>query len=252
MAKNYSKRFIVSVCDAYANDPVTGEGVFNARVNISSAFNVTMTATDVRGGKGNQLVYKYMHDRTLTIELVSATFNEKFLALNVGSAIKDMTNLTVLTTECANFTAGVATMTGTAIGKVAVNFENGLVENVTPATKTVTLSDTTYNGSATLTYNTAVASGARQIAVDTAVAPSVVSLTLVVDVVDADGKKTDTMNINVPRLQIEGNYELSFASDGVSQDTISGSALAVSGKTCEEGDAYAYINFIPVATVTTP
>lgn len=246
-SKNTNNKFVVSVCDAYALDPVTKAGLWAGYANITSAFTIAMTATDVRGGKGNQMLYRYLHDRVVTVTVTAATFSPTILSMNVGSDIVESANANVWTTECLTFTEGKATMTETAVGVVTVFFEDGTAEVVTPATKAITLTDTTFNGKANVGYNSMITK-VNQIAVDTTKAPKIVELILVGEIKDADGVVTQTLNIDIPRFSVDGNYELSFASDGVSQDSLTGTALSVTGATCDSGNGYAWVSLIDAPT----
>lgn len=246
---NTKKKFIVSVCNVYAFDPATKKGIWAGYSNINSTFSLAMTATEVRGGDGNALLFKYMHDRVLTVNVLSATFSKEVMAMNVGEDVNSLTNLTVLTEECVDFALGVGTMTGTAVGDVSVFFEDGSCETATPVTKKITLTDLTYNGKATVAYNTVVATAVDTITISTLKAPKVVNLYLIGNIKDSDGIIVEKININVPSFQVDGNYELAFASDGVAQQALTGTALSVAGTTCAEGDGYAFVRFIPVVPV---
>ena len=54
------------------------------------------------------------------------------------------------------------------------------------------------------------------------------------------------LHYNIPRFQIDGNYELALSADGVSSETLTGTALNVSGQDCTSGDVYAYVKWVPV------
>ena len=56
-----ANEFLVTVSNVVARDPNTGAGLFYGKTLISSALTTSMTATDVRGGPQNPLLYKYFH-----------------------------------------------------------------------------------------------------------------------------------------------------------------------------------------------
>lgn len=247
MAVN-DRKFLISVCNVYARDPETLAGLWAGYSDISSSFNLAMTATDVRGGENNTLLMRYMHDRVLTVEVVGATFSREILAMNAGSKYLAGTNVKSLTEECCDFKAGKGTMKGTAVGTVMVAFEDGSCETVTPTIQAITLVlNATYTGKATLVYDT-MTPKADLLTISTVNPPSVVDLTLIGKIKDKNGVLQEYMNIHIPSFSVDGNYNLAFTADGVSQETLSGTALGTTGQTCAEGDGYAYVTFIP-ATV---
>ena len=97
--------FLVSVANALVVDPITRQGIAYGKANISSAFELSMANTDVRGGINNALLYRFMHDRDLAINIEQAIFAKTFLGLNVGSTVLNST-VNVVNTECIQLTAG--------------------------------------------------------------------------------------------------------------------------------------------------
>ena len=59
-----AKKFAVSVANVVARDTSTGNGLFWGTTSTSTAINMAMTATDVRGGINNVMQARYMHDKT--------------------------------------------------------------------------------------------------------------------------------------------------------------------------------------------
>ena len=56
-----------------------------------------------------------------------------------------------------------------------------------------------------------------------------------------------TLQYNIPKFQVSGNYELSLSADGVSSESLSGKALNVKAENCNTGDMYATIKWVPVS-----
>ena len=69
-------KVITTVCDVLIRDPSTHAGIYRGKTSSTTAFNVAMKNTDVRGGRNNPLIMKYMHTRDLDITIDSVTTNK--------------------------------------------------------------------------------------------------------------------------------------------------------------------------------
>lgn len=239
--------FLVSVADAILRDPTTGSAIAYGKANISSAFNLTTAETQVRGGISNALLYTYIHDRSLEVNIEEATFEQTILRLNAGVLFDSGSSMvTVTKTECQVLTAGSsASLVGIPIGAVSVFMPDGTIKY---ATATGSGSNViTVAGGANLkvdaVYKASVA--ADQITIDTLTPPSVVDLTLIAEVRDTEGDIQEYLQINVPSFQIMGNYSLSLTADGVSSQALSGKALSVASTDCVSGAYYAKVTWVP-------
>lgn len=240
--------FLVSVADAVLRDPLTGNAIAYGTTNITSAFTLTTAQTDVRGGINNPLLYTYIHDRALDVKIEQATFDKVILGLNVGQLVQ--TGLVnVIQTDCIVLSSGSGTLTETPVGDVTVFLENGTVQTVTPSGSDITVSGGA-NQRITAIYTTATS--ADQITVETVTPPSVVDLTLIAEVRDNSGAIVQKLQINVPRFQVLGNYTLSLAANGVSNQALEGKALATASSDCVSGNYYAKVTWIPVSTTDVP
>lgn len=238
MAEN---SFLVTVADAIGLNPTTGEAYFYGKANLTSAFEITMANTDVRGGKNNPLLFKYMHDRDLSINIEQAIFGKTFLGLQVGSNVLNG-SISALATDCVTLVGGAGEVVNTPIGDLQVFKADGSIVTVTPTGKNFTVAggaDTNVN--VVYRYSTS----ADRISVSTTKPPSVITLILMAEVRNSAGVLTDILQIEVPRLQLDGAYTLSLTAEGVSTETLKGSALATTGATCADGDTYAYVSWIP-------
>lgn len=244
MANN---QFLVSSADAILRDPNTGAAIALGKANITSAFKLTTAQTDVRGGINNPLLYTYIHDRVLEISIEQATFDKTVLGLNAGQLVVNG-SVAVTQTDCLVLSAsGSGTVTLTPTGNVTVFLSNGTVETVTPSTKDITVSNGA-NDKVTAVYVTMVS--ADQITIETTTPPTVVDLTLMAEVRDNTGVVVETLHINAPRFQVLGNYTLSMAANGVSNQSLDGKALAVASTDCVSGEYYAKVTWIPSAITT--
>lgn len=233
--------FLVSVANAIGRDPNTGAGIFIGKANISSAFTVSTTAVETRGGIGNPLLYIYYHSRKVEIKVSSATFEKSIIALNVGTDVLSGT-YNVVNTECVTLSSNVGTLTYTPLSDVAVYMTDGTVQNITPVGKTFT----TVGGANTVVdvvYEYSVA--ADQIVASANIPPKVIDMTLVGEIRDSTNTVVNYINIRIPRFQISGNYTLSFAANGVSNQDLDGMALAVNADDCSGGSYFAKITYMP-------
>jgi hypothetical protein len=233
--------FLVSVANAIGLDPTTDAALFYGKANTESAFTLSMQATDVRGGINNPLRYKFMHDRDLAIKITQAVFGKTILALNVGSSIVNGA-VNVLKTECVQLTTNVGAVTETPVGNVTVLKADGTWATVTPSTKAITISG---GGNTMVTAFYRYSDTVDQISIGTTTPPDIIKLILMAEVRDTDGDIVEYLQIEVPSFQIDGNYELSLAADGVSTEGLAGNALSVAGTTCTDGDVFGYVRWIP-------
>jgi hypothetical protein len=241
MANN---QFLVSVAKAIARDPNTGAGIFLGKTNISSAFTLSMQKVEVRGGINNPLLYVYYHTRAVEIKVEDAIFNKTFLGLNVGQLTA--TGLVdVIQTECITLVGNTGTTTLTPLSDIAVYMNDGTIQNVTPTGNTFTVVG---GGSTSVDVVYTINTTADQIAVATATPPSVVDMTLIAEVRDSTGVIVNYLQIAIPRFQISGNYTLSLAANGVSNQSLDGYALAVNSTDCTSGDYFAKVTWVPVAS----
>jgi len=242
-----SNRFLVTVADAILRDATTGNALAYGTANIDSALTITTQATEVRGGRNNPLLYTYIHDRKVEVKITEATFNKTILALNAGTSVLN-SSVTAVKTDCLVLSAsGSGTLLDTPLGDVSVVLSNGLIETVTPVGSVITISggaDDRVNAIYEYTIT------ADQITVETVLPPTVVDLTLIAEERDNTGAIQNYVQINIPSFQVTGNYTLSFAANGVSNQALEGSALAVASSDCDTGEYYAKVTWIPVADTT--
>ena len=62
------KKFMTSVADVFAYDE-NDNLVFTSKTLLDSSIEVTLGNTEVRGGRGNQLLYMYYHSNKMNITL---------------------------------------------------------------------------------------------------------------------------------------------------------------------------------------
>jgi len=238
-----AQEYLVSVANAIIRDSATGNALVYGITNISSAFTLTTNKTEVRGGINNALLYEYIHDRNLEVNIEQAIFNETLLGLNVGQTASTA-SVTVTATDCIVLSGGSGNTLSTPNSTtVSVFLPDGTIDNVTPAGSAI------YVGAGASQKVNAVyttAQTASQITVESTTPPNVVDLTLVAEVRDNTNTIVDSLQINIPRFQVSGDYTLSMTANGVSSETLNGKALVNVSDDCDTEDYYAKCTWIPV------
>ena len=225
------KKFLVSTADVYGYDS-NDNLLFVGKTLLDSSIETTLSNTDVRAGKGNQLQYIYYHTAEMNITINEAQFSLAFLALNTGSSIE--TGANVWTEESVTVTKGVGSVTkGTPLALQTqtiygwVTKEDETVERVKFNGVQFKLADTNYDGTVCVRYYTND-SAARKVTVYADMLPSVIRLVMVGTLASSDTttNKIGTVQIEVPRASMTGAFTLSMTPDSVAQTPLSVRALA--------------------------
>ena len=225
------KKFLVSTADVYGYDS-NDNLLFVGKTLLDSSIETTLSNTDVRAGKGNQLQYIYYHTAEMNITINEAQFSLAFLALNTGSSIE--TGANVWTEESVTVTKGVGSVTkGTPLALQTqtiygwVTKEDETVERVKFNGVQFTLADTDYNGTVCVRYYTND-SAARKVTVYADMLPSVIRLVMVGTLASSDSttNQIGTVQIEVPRASMTGAFTLSMTPDSVAQTPLSVRALS--------------------------
>lgn len=225
------KKFLVSTADVYGYDS-NDNLLFVGKTLLDSSIETTLSNTDVRAGKGNQLQYIYYHTAEMNITINEAQFSLEFLALNTGSSIETGANIWTEESVTVSNGAGVVTkgtplaiQTQTIYGWVTK--EDGTVERVTFTGADFTLADTSYNGTVCVRYYTNDAA-ARKVTVYADMLPSTIRLVMVGTLASSDSttNQIGTVQIEVPRASMTGAFTLSMTPDAVAQTPLSVRALA--------------------------
>lgn len=225
------KKFLVSTADVYGYDS-NDNLLFVGKTLLDSSIETTLSNTDVRAGKGNQLQYVYYHTAEMNITINEAQFSLEFLALNTGSSIE--TGANIWTEESVTVTKGAGVVTqGTPLAIQTqtiygwVTKEDGTVERVAFNGANFTLADSSYNGTVCVRYYTNDAS-ARKVTVYADMLPSTIRLVMVGTLASSDSttNQIGTVQIEVPRASMTGAFTLSMTPDAVAQTPLSVRALA--------------------------
>lgn len=246
---------------------------FSANTMTDSTLNISVTAEEIRGGWGNQLLGKIFHDTNFGVNLTEAMWSLDYLAAQIGEEVKkgagkDLKSVTGTVTDGAltvttPITDEIAPMFDKAAGFCAAADKTLIVWvkdcNDEVFTYTATEGEGTYtftivgetkpaNGAVCVTYPTEV-TDCEQLIVTAAYAPKEFSLFLYGKLFAGNGcqkskgKYAGKITIEIPRFQLDGTVDLTMNPSSAASVSLNGQALA-SGCSCDGEPQYATITTI--------
>lgn len=226
-----TKKFLTSVADAYFYDN-NDVLLFAAKTLLNSDLEVVLGSSEVRGGRGNQLLYTYFHTGGLNITLNDTQFNLAMLGTTVGAEIVTGNDIYVEETITLGASGG-GTVTGTPLAIQGTTLYgwvtqlDGTIERVTFTVSTFASSAGTSGDVVCVRYYAADAAS-RSITIPANAIPKVGRLVLEAQLNSSDvtANKIGTVQIIVPKFSLSGAFTLTMASDGVSQTPLTGMAFA--------------------------
>lgn len=236
--------FIYSIGDVVLRNPTDKSIIAVGTTAIDASFALTATSAKVRGGRGNSVLFSYITEREFNVTVTQASFNKEVLALNAGSLI-DTGLVEYLFTECIDLDAsGVGTLTKTPLGAVTAITNDNMKYTVTPVGGQITIA-----GVVSQSVNVAymVSAQGEKVTIGSTTPPSIVDLLYSTEVRDDNNVIVEYMQIHVPKLQLSGNYTLSFNASGVASEAIEGTALGSFISGCGADRGYAEVMWIPVS-----
>lgn len=244
-----TKRFLTSVADVYGYDE-SDNLLFTSKTLLDSSMEVTLGSSEVRGGRGNQLLYTYFHTGAMNITLNDTQFNLQMLGATVGKSV--VTGNDVYTEETVTLGAGgTGTVTGTPLAIQGtsiygwVSLPSGTIERVTFSGSNFTASGGA-SGDVVCVRYFATDAASRSITIPANAVPKIVRLVMEAQLNSSDvaTNKIGVVQIIVPKFSLSGAFTLSMTSDGVSQTPLSGMAFAYSDNesaACTSEPVYAKI-----------
>lgn len=246
---------------------------FSANTMTDSTLNISVTAEEIRGGWGNQLLGKIFHDTNFGVNLTEAMWSLDYLAAQIGEEVKKGAgkDLKSVTGTVAN---GALTVTIPTIDEIAPMFDKAagfcaaadktLIVWVKDCndevfTYTATKGEGSYtftivggtkpaDGAVCVTYPTEV-TDCEQLIVTAAYAPKEFSLFLYGKLFAGNGcqkskgKYAGKITIEIPRFQLDGTVDLTMNPSAAASVSLNGQALA-SGCSCDGEPQYATITTI--------
>jgi len=229
-----TRRYLVSVADIWGYEDSTGTLLFSGKTLLDSSIETTLGSTDVRGGKGNQLLYVYYHTADMAITISDAQWNLDFLANTLGQSVQ--TSSSVFVEETITLVASSGTVTAQPLvlpsGTILygwVTHIDGYVEKVTFSTKTFTCSY--IGGGATDTVCVrfyATDAAARFVNVPANAIPKIVHLVLEAQLCSSDDvdNQIGVVQIDIPNASLSGGFSISMTPDGVATTPLAARAFA--------------------------
>lgn len=231
MAQN--KYFIAGVGRALL---FKGEELFaDCRTLADSSITIGVTAEDIRGGEGNKLWGQYFHDSQLSLKLTDIMFNMEYVAAQVGS--DDIAHSgDVFKTETLTAAGTTLTLSSNAVpivsgGKTYVWIKpadgKGEQKRIVVGEDTKNVSDSAIkDGVKYCVMYKYTNDNAKQITVKAQFIPAVLHAVLTValyygDACNVEGaSKAGEVTIDIPRLQLNGAFEMAMSATGASQTSL--------------------------------
>ena len=225
-------QFLVSVANVLLLDPSASDAVIAyGKTLLDSSIKSTVTAQEVRGGKGNKKVFEYKHTRILDLTLNSATFRYDFLAMQAGASILSGANYVYVLDECITLDAGASgSVAKTPYGTVYAITSDGAVYSATPNAKDVTFPIGIASEVVSVFYQSSEES-TDKFSIGSTANPKIVKAVLSADVFD-NTSKIGTLEITIPRLQLTGEVDIALTPTGVATTPFGGTALAYQATAC--------------------
>jgi hypothetical protein len=217
----------------------------------STALAQTQSATEVRAGFGNQLVYTFFHDKKVEFTLETPVWSPYMLALQNGNSITTGT-YTVLASDCIVFSNGSAVLSSLPSGSlVTVIFDDNNASAVlTPSGSTIYIA----NGASRKAYAMYdYLATADQIVGSAGNQPAVAELIITAKVYDASHTNViQYFQVDVPQWKMDGNFSIAMSPNDASKQTLKGFALVNTATDCSGGDYYYKATYINVSGTSTP
>lgn len=254
------KKFLIGVADVrlYADEQCTSL-VASSKTMLNNTVDITNSAVDIQGGKGNKLQKRFFTSAMMNLTLTDCRFDLGMIAANVGSEIAS--SFTVRKEMNVTLNNYVGTLTGVtpvgvnggaAVGYVEYDgeiFGEGIALATAGDNYTITVPQSwgiPANASVCVSFN-AIDDSARYITVPANIIPKVVYAVLEADLASDEAGEgvIGRATVVVPRLQLSGTQSLALTSDGYAQQEITGSALAFTpsgtAQPCGSKEIYGYI-----------
>lgn len=214
------KTFLTSVADAFFYD-TNDVLLFTSKTLLNSDLEVVLGSSEVRGGRGNQLLYTYFHTGGLNVTLNDTQFNLGMLGTTVGADIVTGNDIYVEETITLGASGG-GTIVGTPLAIQGstlygwVTQLDGTIERVTFTVKTFASSTGTSGDIVCVRYYAANAAS-KSITVPANALPKVGRLVLEAQLNSSDdtANKIGVVQIHVPKFSLSGAFTLTMASDKI-------------------------------------
>ena len=253
------KAFLANVMDAYvyAGDQL----LFTSKALTDSSISISVTAEEIRGGKGNKLIGRFFHDSGFSLSLQDALFELGYIAHNVGSQVVSGTSGMLTEEQVVATGAGALTVAGTPHDFLSLGTIGWIAKPGSDAWSTFTFTGSSAS-SVTLADGTSLVQGdtycvkymaeaaGDEVTIGADFIPDEVSVILKGNLYKASkGNDVSTssvigyIEVDVPRFQLDGSMDISLNSSGAAQIPFAGQALVTTDASagCESGGYYAVV-----------
>ena len=239
-------KMLTSVADAFYYN---GSGVllFSGKALLDDSVTTTVAKTEIRGGKGNQLLTTYYHTSAMAFKITDTQFNLNMLASTTGyhNGVPSQS-----TSVYAEETVAVTTGTGAAVSGTPLTVQGGVygwvkLPDVDSSGNTITTTDAritfagdktftlpspnaSYTGNVCVRYYAANAA-ATYVKIPANIIPMVGRLVLDAQLVTGSASSTSTIGkaeFIVPSCQLSGAFAINMTAAGVSTTPIDAVALS--------------------------
>lgn len=225
--------FMPNVADGYLYD-MEDNLIMTIKTLLDTTFDFTVQTTDVRGGKGNPLLYAHFSNPEGTISLSDAQFNLQMIASTVGSTLSTGSN--VYTEETLTLGAsGAGTVTETPLGIQSATLYGWIKHAGVDAIERVVFTGSAFTSSVgaeddviCIMYYAADAAS-KHLTIYSSVVPDTLRLVLNADLAEKSTTSAGIVGriqIVVPKFQLDGNFNLAMTPDAVATTPISGRTIS--------------------------
>ena len=206
-----AKYFMTSVADAYMYDE-NDVLVATSKTLMDSSIEVSLSSTDVRGGKGNPLQYILFNGPELSLTLTDTQFSIDFLSQTLGSTLG--TGVNVFSEETVTLgSGGAGTITGTPLAYTTstiygwVTHSDGTNERVTFSGSNFTSASGSENDVVCVRYYN-LDSAARQVTINANVIPNIVRAELEAQLANSESSTNVVGKVvfTIPKLSLSGAF----------------------------------------------
>jgi len=232
-------KFIISAGDLTLRNISTTQWVMRSTTLMNTGIEESVQQQIIRGGKNAPTRYKYGYQKEFTLSAEDCKWNPTAIALNNGTTVQNGTRtVTKVESNVTLGSSGEYTLAETPNSStVAIEYGDSMV-NVAPVGDVVTYASWA-NNTVNVIYTYAKAT-VDYITIGASSFPGAYDCTIDADLFDDDhGQiKVGSVQINIPRLQLDGNASYTIDMNNPFTTSFSGSALA------DDSGNYAYITII--------
>lgn len=234
--------FLASVGRAEAFQKVGGDWkhFFSAKTLTDSSINISVSAEEIRGGEGGQLLGQYFHSSVFGLAMTDTMFHLDYIAAQVGATIEN--GGYDLKEEAVTLTDGKLTLSGVPISMVVggdiivwyrkVGTADYMSKTFAKGTSTFEITVADLDGEKFCVSYFADEAAARTVIISANFVPKEFMVLLTTKLFTGDANAPDTgthagsVTVKIPRFQLNGTMDLAMAMTSAATSQLQGQALA--------------------------